>query len=127
MTLDEKDFQNKCNDVHAAVTLIKELFHNHSILVGDTPLYTHNGVIQGSINSPWLYTLYVDHFIILNSETKDQCLKQLILAFADDLALHAKSCLDFRKRLYALTKALDPGNLHFNWEKSENLTARNRL
>lgn len=118
---------NQLDDMEAVVTLLKELYREHAIVVGDSELPTHNGVMQGAVNSPWLFSLYLEYFLYSCPKVKALCTEEDILAFADDLFLHASSWSDLKGRLTALEKALEPGSLIFNKKKSELMTKRNKL
>jgi len=87
---------------------------------------THNGVIQGSINSPWLFALYLEYFLFSNPKVKAMCDAEDLLAFADDLYVLSRSWKNLRKELKELTDALTPGFLLFNNKKPEIMTTRNR-
>lgn len=48
------------------INLLKELYNGHSITIGDQTFETANGVIQGGLNSPWMFSVYIEHFIYNN-------------------------------------------------------------
>lgn len=108
------------------MTVLKQLYQEHVIVVGKERIVTHNGVMQGSINSPWLFSIYLEEFLYHNADVKGLCDRQRLLAFADDLLLISSSWSDQRKAMKALTECLEPGYLVFNKKKSEILTSRNR-
>lgn len=113
-------------ELEVVMTTLKLLYQDHTVVIGKTKVPTHNGVIQGSINSPWLFAVYLEEFLYSNPEVKDLCDRQRLLAFADDMLLISSSWADHRKAMTLLTDALTPGCLLFNKKKSEILTARNR-
>ena len=93
---------SQLDDMEVVITLLKELYREHAIVVGDQELPTHNGVMQGAVNSPWLFSIYLEHFLFSNEKVKSLCNDEEILAFADDLFLHAPSWSDLKGRLTAL-------------------------
>lgn len=79
------------------------------------------------MNSPWLFSLYLEHFLFSCPKVKALCDEEDLLAFADDLFVHSESWSDLRGRLKCLEDALEPGSLIFNKKKSEIMTRRNRM
>jgi hypothetical protein len=119
----------KFDDEQINLTAIKFLYQNHTIICGTGPeaerIPTYNGVIQGSVNSPWMFACYLEEFLYSNETTKKMCDDEKILAFADDLLMITSSWGDTRKAYKILQATMEPADLIFNPKKCEILTARN--
>lgn len=87
----------KYEELEIVMSVLKLLYQDHAVVIGSGRLETHNGVMQGSINSPWLFAVYLEEFLYSNDEVKGLCDRQRLLAFADDLLLIASSWTDQRK------------------------------
>ena len=101
-TIKIKDLNQEFDNAQINLTAIKILYRDHSIQVGDEAITTHNGVIQGSINSPWMFACYLEALLYSDENIKAMCIEELILAFADDLLLVSKSWGELRKQLKLL-------------------------
>ena len=50
-------------------------------------IITTNALIQGSVNSPWLLSIFLEELLFANPALKEKCDDLTLLAFADDLFL----------------------------------------
>lgn len=83
-------------------------------------------MLVGSINSSFLFDVYLEEFLYSNDDVKGLCDRLRLLAFSADMLIISSTWADSRKAMKLLTDALTPGHLLFNKKKSEILTIRNR-
>jgi hypothetical protein len=100
------------------------MYMGHKLITGSESFETTNGVIQGSVNSPMLFSVYLEHFLFKDPLIKDLCNRNKLLAFADDMVVVAESWSDVRTIMSHLTKTLEDGGLLLSLPKSIIMTTR---
>jgi hypothetical protein len=87
---------SKLLELQQVLTPLKNMYEGHVLKNGDEEFETTNGVIQGSVNSPWLFSIYLEHFLFQEPTIKRLCEEKKILAFADDMVIMSESWSEYR-------------------------------
>lgn len=119
--------KEKCEEMRKAMTILKDLYTGHVTVVGKEAFETHNGVLQGAVTSPDLFSIYLESLLFADPYLKKLCDDQKLLAFADDMVVIAKSFNDVKTITDKLEKALQKGNLELAKSKSVIMTTRNSV
>ena len=116
----------KADSLRKAMTVLKDMYWNHVTMVGEEGFETYNGVLQGAVTSPDLFSIYLESLLFSDPILKKLCDDQKLLAFADDMVVVANSFNDARTITELLEKALALGNLELAKNKSVIMTSRNK-
>ena len=108
-----------------ALTPLKDMYDGHKLITGTESFETTNGVIQGAVNSPQLFAVYLEEYLFKDPIIKNFCEFKNLLAFADDMVLICNSYSELRDVLKRLTIVLREAGLEINIKKSEILSTRN--
>lgn len=63
----------KFKEIVVVISVLKLLYQEHTVVIGKEKVVTNNGVLQGSINSPWIFAIYLEEFLYSNYEIKGLC------------------------------------------------------
>lgn len=106
--------------------LIKSLYTNQKIVVGDKKFSPTKGSQQGSVLSPLIFNLYLDNLIEQNPFLKDLATQGKLLAYADDMLLILDSKDETEKAIQNLHQLSDFG-LQLNTWKTQIMTYNQEL